>query len=175
MKKIYASALLQDGKLKFWKVSDRAKKDIHDWYKEFYYAQEKLVEFKEKANWKIEIKEFEQLTDEDNKHIFDVLSVEWFKQFKLVEPYKGKPPYGEKRFEPFIVTSESIDYKKGYKQAIADLNKPILMITENWDPSKCPRCDKSFYDYEECDDGYYDRATSLERCPYCGQKIVWHE
>ena len=28
-------------------------------------------------------------------------------------------------------------------------------------------------EYEECDDGYYHRAYSLERCPYCGQKIKW--
>lgn len=68
---------------------------------------------------------------------------------------------------------ESKEYKKGYKQALKDINKPQKMIMEKWEPSVCPRCKEVFYEYEDCDDGYYKRAYSLERCPYCGQKIVW--
>jgi hypothetical protein len=49
----------------------------------------------------------------------------------------------------------------------------MLVIQEKWSPSECPRCHKDFSEYEPCDDGYYARAYSLERCPYCGQLIKW--
>lgn len=52
---------------------------------------------------------------------------------------------------------------------------PMLVIQENWNPSVCPRCNNKYYDYEECNDGYYYRATSLGRCPYCGQKLKWED
>lgn len=65
------------------------------------------------------------------------------------------------------------DYRKGYEQALKDINKPRMVIQENWNPSECPRCKESFSDYEPCNDGYYKRAYSLERCPYCGQKLKW--
>ena len=32
---------------------------------------------------------------------------------------------------------------------------------------------QDFFDYEPCDDGYYQRAYSMERCPFCGQKLNW--
>jgi len=67
----------------------------------------------------------------------------------------------------------SKDYQLGYEQALKDINNPMKMIQEDWESSECPRCHKLFYDYEECNDGYYDRAYSLDRCPYCGQKIEW--
>lgn len=71
-----------------------------------------------------------------------------------------------------IAVSET-EYEKGYTQALLDINKPMAVIQEKYNPSTCPRCKKSYYDYEECDDGYYDRATSLERCPFCGQALDW--
>lgn len=64
-------------------------------------------------------------------------------------------------------------YESGYHQALKDINTEMQMITEDWEPSKCPRCSHNFYDYEDCDDGYYHRAYGLERCPFCGQKIKW--
>lgn len=69
----------------------------------------------------------------------------------------------------------SKEFKSGYAQALKDINTPLLMIMEDYSPSKCPRCQKDYFEYEPCDDGYYKRATSLERCPYCGQNIVWWE
>ena len=74
----------------------------------------------------------------------------------------------------YFTPEESLAYEIGYKDAIMELNTPIDMITINWNPSECPRCHNSFVDYEPCNDGFYDRATSLERCPYCGQKISWN-
>jgi rubrerythrin len=67
------------------------------------------------------------------------------------------------------------EYEKGYQQALEDINKPMKPIIEKWQPSECPRCKKDYRDYEPCDDGYYERATSLERCPYCGQKLKWFD
>jgi len=67
------------------------------------------------------------------------------------------------------------EFEKGYQQAMLEINTPMLMIMENWESSQCPRCKESFHDYEKCDDGYWDRATGLERCPYCGQRIKWYD
>ena len=61
------------------------------------------------------------------------------------------------------------------QQEITQYQVPMLVIQEDWNPSKCPRCGDDFFDYEPCDDGYYKRAYSLERCPYCGQKLTWRE
>lgn len=69
---------------------------------------------------------------------------------------------------------KSKDYMSGYEQALKDINTPMKTIQEQWNPSKCPRCKQSFFDYEPCNDGYYQRAYSLERCPYCGQKLEWY-
>lgn len=68
---------------------------------------------------------------------------------------------------------KSEEYNKGYSQALKDINKPMQMIIEKWEPSVCPRCKETFSEYEPCHDGYYVRASTLERCPYCGQKIIW--
>lgn len=67
----------------------------------------------------------------------------------------------------------SNEYRKGYEQAIKDMNTPMQVIQKNWSPSVCPRCEKDFSDMENCNDGYYNRAYGLERCPYCGQKLEW--
>ena len=54
-----------------------------------------------------------------------------------------------------------------------EMNTPKKPIIQKWDPSDCPTCRHDFFDYEPCDDGYYQRAYGLERCPYCGQKLNW--
>lgn len=61
------------------------------------------------------------------------------------------------------------------KESIDQYQKPMKVIQEKWEPSECPRCHKHFREFEPCDDGYYDRAYSLVRCPYCGQSIKWGE
>lgn len=65
------------------------------------------------------------------------------------------------------------EYNDLQERILQEINTPRKMITKNWEPSVCPRCNESFSDYEECDDGYYQRAYALQRCPYCGQKIKW--
>ena len=62
-------------------------------------------------------------------------------------------------------------YEQGYVQALLDINTPQNVIQKDWDPSICPRCNNNFD--EDCNDGYYVRATCLERCPHCGQKLEW--
>ena len=70
--------------------------------------------------------------------------------------------------------AKSKDYIIGYEQALKDINTPMKTIQEQWNPSECPRCKEPFFEYEPCNDGYYQRAYSLERCPYCGQKLEWY-
>lgn len=65
------------------------------------------------------------------------------------------------------------DFQRGYAQALADINRPMCVVAEKWNPSECPRCGRSFAGYENYGDGYYWRARELERCPYCGQKLDW--
>lgn len=70
---------------------------------------------------------------------------------------------------------EKSDYDQGYQQALADISKPMAVIAKNWNPSVCPRCKQSMSDFEPCFDGYYNRATNLDRCPFCGQRLDWSE
>lgn len=64
-------------------------------------------------------------------------------------------------------------FQRGYEKALADINKPMAVIIKAWSPSVCPRCYKSFEDFEPCNDGYYRRAMTMQRCPYCGQMLDW--
>lgn len=68
---------------------------------------------------------------------------------------------------------KNLYYSIGYNQALKDINNPMCVIIKKWDSSQCPRCKTKFYKYEDCVDGYYIRATQLDRCPYCGQKLRW--
>ena len=64
-------------------------------------------------------------------------------------------------------------YLRGYAQALKEINIPMSVIIQQWKPSQCPRCNKSFEDFEPCNDGYYHRAMVMQRCPYCGQMLDW--
>lgn len=75
----------------------------------------------------------------------------------------------ELKSETLKISLEALSKLENYN----NLQTPMKPIMDNWCPSKCPGCNKDFYDYEDCDDGYYDRAYPLERCPFCGQKLDW--
>ena len=77
--------------------------------------------------------------------------------------------------ENLKVMESVVSFLEKDKNIFELLNTPKRPKTENWSPSKCPTCGESFYDYEPCDDGYYQRAYSLERCPYCGQLLDWYK
>lgn len=68
---------------------------------------------------------------------------------------------------------DDINFAKGYQQALHDISHPMAVIARQWNPSMCPRRKESLADFEPCFDGYYHRATSLDRCPFCGQKLDW--
>ena len=76
--------------------------------------------------------------------------------------------------EDLKVMKSIISFLEDDKSIFDLLNTSKKVIMKNWSPSKCPTCGENFYDYEPCDDGYYQRAYSLERCPYCGQKLDWY-
>lgn len=65
------------------------------------------------------------------------------------------------------------EYERGYRRALEDINRPMCVVSSQRKPLLCPRCGKSFSDYESCDDGYYNRPKSMSRCPFCGQKLDW--
>lgn len=52
-----------------------------------------------------------------------------------------------------------------------DINIPKEVIIKPRESSQCPNCEKHFE--EDCNDGYYTRAYTMERCPYCQQKLKW--
>lgn len=66
-------------------------------------------------------------------------------------------------------------YQDGYQAAMSELNTPVPVLIEDWNPSICPTCHKDFSDFEPCDDGFYKRVVGMERCPYCGQMLDWSE
>ena len=79
-------------------------------------------------------------------------------------------------YESILKKSEEnmqTDFERGYQKALEEINMPMNVIIPKWNSSKCPRCQKDFSDYEPCNDGYYDRANTMERCPFCGQKLNW--
>ncbi|MCL2312270.1 MAG: hypothetical protein FWC41_07275 [Firmicutes bacterium] len=88
---------------------------------------------------------------------------------QLVEEYRKT--LKDYKFTDFEMENAFIS---GLNKQFELLNTPKKPIIEDWQVSTCPNCDEGFYDYEPCNDGYYKRAYSLERCPYCGQKLKWH-
>lgn len=92
MKKIYASALLVDNKIMFWKISGNPKREVWDFNKEFYYADENPQDYIDKGNVRVAITEFVE-TEDNNHEIFCVLAPKWFSQFELHENYKGSSPF----------------------------------------------------------------------------------
>ena len=62
-------------------------------------------------------------------------------------------------------------YAKGYEQAMRDINKPVYVKYEKYEPGYCPKCGESFWEYEKCVDGQWFRNLKMTRCPECGQKI----
>lgn len=88
----------------------------------------------------------------------------------LLEELKGVLHSME--YQQFVLLMKDVDKLLLYVNGINTPKKPIM---KSYQPSQCPVCKTPYYDYEECDDGYYDRAYKLERCPYCGQKLSWYE
>ncbi len=63
--------------------------------------------------------------------------------------------------------------KEGWERAVREYNTPKLPITEKYENSRCPQCRRYFDEYETIEDSVVWRAVTLERCPWCGQKLKW--
>ena len=104
--------------------------------------------------------------------------VDWYCDFIGLNLYKHQKAMLYMIYKNEIIRMrkviDSMDaYKRGYQRALEDINMPMAVVADRWKPSACPRCNESFADYEQCDDGYYKRAVNLYRCPFCGQKLDW--
>lgn len=52
--KFWASVLLHDNKIKFWKVSSNKKSCVEDFYKDFHYSGEDMMDFIDDHKCKVE-------------------------------------------------------------------------------------------------------------------------
>jgi len=93
---IYASALLVDEQIKFWNVTDKEKKELHDWKKDFILSGEDIVSFSARENYRIETKEFTAPNREWLDNIFTDMAPDWFNNWLMVENYKGIKPYKQR-------------------------------------------------------------------------------
>lgn len=90
---LYANALLSDGKILFWWTGRDKCKSVYDFYKDFYYADIDVEEYEKEHNLSLVYKEFEVYTDNDNEKIFNIDSVEFYRQYELSPDFKGEKPY----------------------------------------------------------------------------------
>lgn len=81
-RKIYANAVLKDGKLIFWWTGDKCK-DVYDFYKDFMYAGLNMLDEIKNHNYELKTQEVESF--ENDK--------EFYRLFELHEGFKGRKPY----------------------------------------------------------------------------------
>lgn len=92
-KKIYANALLSDGKLLFWYTGYECHE--YSFYKDFYYTGLNEREYFENHKMSIEKMAFE-IADEDSKlsnYVFEHIAPKFYEMFEIHEDSKGKKPY----------------------------------------------------------------------------------
>lgn len=90
---LYANALLSDGKLLFWWIGRDRCKSVYDFYKDFYYADIDVDEYETEHTLSLACKTFEVYSSDDNERIFDIDSVEFYKQYEVSPDFKGERPY----------------------------------------------------------------------------------
>lgn len=92
-KTIYASVLIVDGKLKFWRISGSPKTEIYEWNKDFAYSGESFRDYENAKNVESCVTTFIANDWDENEHIFTVIAPKWFSQWPLIDGYKGSKPY----------------------------------------------------------------------------------
>ncbi len=92
-KTIYASALLVDNKIKFWRVSGNKKSCVGDFDWDFHYVGEEVAECMNNPLCRVEFTEFAESDSVTSEDIFKRLAPEWFGQWPLIEGYQGVSPY----------------------------------------------------------------------------------
>lgn len=94
----YATALLSDGKILFWRINP-SPKNIYDFYKDFYYAGINQDEYFENHKITTETMGFEYVDSDDelgikkNRLVFKFMAKAFFKLFPISEDAKGESPY----------------------------------------------------------------------------------
>ena len=91
-KKVWANALLSDGKILFWYTGDECK-DPYDFYKDFYYSHINMTEYGQLHKLELVKKMFIEESDNDNHLIFNVLARDFYKKYKISPDSKGAKPY----------------------------------------------------------------------------------
>ena len=96
-KTLCISAMLKDNMIISWRISPNSKKYPHDYYKDFYYADEDMENCDEIYEVKYMLVEFEEddITSEFNNYIFNVTAREFYKHWKIHPNHWGKPAYYE--------------------------------------------------------------------------------
>lgn len=80
-RKIWANAVLKDGKLMFWWTGNKCE-DVYDFYKDFMYSGLKMMD--EIATGKYAL---------EQGMVSSVNDTSFYKQFELHEDFKGIKPY----------------------------------------------------------------------------------
>lgn len=96
-KKVWANALLSDGKILFWWTGSECK-TIYDFYKDFYYANINFLDYEKRHKLEVVKTMFEENIPEDNEKIFVVLAKEFYRKYEISPDSKGNKPY-EKEHE----------------------------------------------------------------------------
>lgn len=81
--KIYATTILKDNKIRYWKVGQNRLKDTCD--------IKNLIKNHPSYSYKEHC--FEANTHYEHTYIFQIESVEWFRQFGLDKEFKGLSPF----------------------------------------------------------------------------------
>lgn len=80
-RKIWANAVLKDGKLMFWWTGDKCK-DVYDFYKDFMYSGLKMMD---------EITTGKYTLEQDI--VTGVNDTSFYRKFELHKDFKGQKPY----------------------------------------------------------------------------------
>lgn len=94
MRKVYANALLSNGKILFWYTGSECT-SWQDFYKDFYYANIDSAVYAETHELKLAKMGFIDPTEEWDYSdlIFNVFAKEFYKQYPISEDSKGQKPY----------------------------------------------------------------------------------
>lgn len=93
--RIYATALLSDGEILFWKIG-QSPKSVHDFYKDFYYSGINQTKYFETHVMEVKVMCFEFIDEEDsdiNNFTFRVLAKKFFERWDVSKDSKGDNPY----------------------------------------------------------------------------------
>lgn len=85
--KVYASALLLDGKIEGWKTGNPPKKEPGEF--RAYWKRDRMNDYT------VEYVGFEVNNDREHDDAFRKLAPEWFRQWPLAEDLHGSPPYSD--------------------------------------------------------------------------------